>query len=115
MSTAPGDRVRAGLSARLAELLDRAARIEAHERETDREVPSDWPDRAQYREDDEVVAKLDGMTRDEVAEIREALGRLDAGTYGTCTRCGGRIAPERLEALPSSPWCAACAQQAETR
>jgi RNA polymerase-binding protein DksA len=37
--------------------------------------------------------------------VDEALGRLDAGTYGTCVRCGAEIAAERLEALP---WAARC-------
>ncbi len=37
--------------------------------------------------------------------VDEALARLDAGTFGTCVRCGGPITPERLEALP---WAARC-------
>ena len=37
--------------------------------------------------------------------VDEALARLDAGTFGTCIRCGKPIAPDRLEALP---WAARC-------
>ncbi len=37
--------------------------------------------------------------------VDEALERLDAGTYGTCVRCGAEIPAERLEALP---WAARC-------
>jgi RNA polymerase-binding protein DksA len=37
--------------------------------------------------------------------VTEALDRLDAGTFGTCVRCGQPIAPDRLEALP---WAARC-------
>jgi DnaK suppressor protein len=37
--------------------------------------------------------------------VDEALGRLDAGTFGTCVRCGNAIPLERLEALP---WAARC-------
>jgi DnaK suppressor protein len=37
--------------------------------------------------------------------VDEALARLDAGTFGTCVRCGRPIAPDRLEALP---WAARC-------
>jgi len=39
---------------------------------------------------------------------RQALARLDAGTYGTCTSCGQPIARERLEALPETPVCVVC-------
>jgi DnaK suppressor protein len=37
--------------------------------------------------------------------VDEALARLEAGTFGTCVRCGKAIASERLEALP---WAARC-------
>ncbi|MBA3236203.1 MAG: TraR/DksA C4-type zinc finger protein [Chloroflexi bacterium] len=40
--------------------------------------------------------------------VDEALARLDAGTFGTCVRCGQPIAPERLEALPWAPRCIDC-------
>lgn len=40
--------------------------------------------------------------------VDEALARLDAGTFGTCVRCGGPIAAERLEALPWAARCIEC-------
>jgi RNA polymerase-binding protein DksA len=40
--------------------------------------------------------------------IDAALARLEAGTYGTCVRCGKPIAPERLEALPWAAQCIDC-------
>lgn len=40
--------------------------------------------------------------------VDDALGRLDAGTYGTCLRCERPIAPARLEALPWAALCIAC-------
>lgn len=50
--------------------------------------------------------------RDRAAQQLElvdaALGRLTDGTFGTCLRCGERIAPERLEALPWAAHCIAC-------
>jgi RNA polymerase-binding transcription factor DksA len=36
----------------------------------------------------------------ELAQVDEAVARLDAGTYGICVACGRPIDPERLEALP---------------
>lgn len=46
--------------------------------------------------------------RQHLAAIDAALARLDAGTYGRCTGCGGAIAAERLEALPWAALCIEC-------
>jgi RNA polymerase-binding transcription factor DksA len=43
-------------------------------------------------------------------EVVDALARIEQGTYGKCERCGNEIPVERLEALPSTPWCVACKQ-----
>ena len=40
--------------------------------------------------------------------IQEALRRLDAGTYGVCIECGGRVAAGRLLVFPESGTCASC-------
>ena len=40
-----------------------------------------------------------------VAEIDEALARIDAGTYGTCSVCGAAIPEERLDAVPYATLC----------
>jgi DnaK suppressor protein len=40
--------------------------------------------------------------------VDEALARLDAGTFGTCIRCGQPIPADRLEALPWAPRCIDC-------
>jgi len=44
----------------------------------------------------------------QLAAVEAALGRLDGGTFGACVRCGNRIAPERLEALPWAAHCIDC-------
>ncbi len=38
-----------------------------------------------------------------------ALAKLDEGIYGNCDACGGQIAPARLQAMPDSVLCVACA------
>lgn len=45
---------------------------------------------------------------DLLAQINAAFQRLDAGTYGICTRCGQPIAEERLDALPYAVYCITC-------
>jgi RNA polymerase-binding transcription factor DksA len=44
-----------------------------------------------------------------LAEVEAALERLAAGTYGTCERCGDKIAEGRLEARPTARTCIGCA------
>jgi RNA polymerase-binding transcription factor DksA len=46
-----------------------------------------------------------------VAEAREALQRMDQGTYGVCESCGKAIGKERLKAIPFSRYCVTCAAQ----
>ena len=48
-----------------------------------------------------------------LGQIDEALAKLDAGTYGTCDRCGQQIAPARLEALPYATLCVTCQDRVE--
>ena len=43
-----------------------------------------------------------------VADIDQALMRIDEGTYGECARCGKPIDERRLEAIPTARYDAAC-------
>jgi len=45
--------------------------------------------------------------------VREALARVDAGTYGRCVDCGAELPDERLEARPDAARCVNCQQKAE--
>jgi DnaK suppressor protein len=40
-----------------------------------------------------------------LAQVREALARMDAGTFGRCIVDGGPIEPARLEAVPWARYC----------
>lgn len=44
------------------------------------------------------------------AEILDALGRIERGTYGACEHCGRPIPEERLEAVPYARHCVTCAE-----
>jgi DnaK suppressor protein len=48
-------------------------------------------------------------TQAELAEVLEAIQRMERGTYGVCERCGNRIPNERLEARPEARFCITCA------
>lgn len=45
-----------------------------------------------------------------ITEINAAIGRLDDGTYGTCTRCGQPVGEDRLAARPTAATCIRCAR-----
>ena len=47
--------------------------------------------------------------------VREALSRLDAGSYGKCVDCGRELPDERLEARPEAERCVDCQQKVEAR
>jgi len=50
-----------------------------------------------------------GSLEHALVRIERALAKLDEGTYGICDACGEPIAPARLEAMPDSVLCLACA------
>jgi DnaK suppressor protein len=46
--------------------------------------------------------------------LREALGRIEKGSYGACERCGGAIAVKRLMANPATTVCIGCKTEEES-
>jgi len=44
-----------------------------------------------------------------IGRTERALAKLEEGSYGICDACGEPIAPARLEAMPDSVLCVACA------
>jgi len=54
------------------------------------------------------LTALLAAARERIAEVDDALHRVDAGTYGACERCGQPIAEERLAARPFARSCVAC-------
>jgi len=63
--------------------------------------------------DREIDYTLEGHSEQVLAQIDEALVRIDAGSFGTCTRCGRAIAEERLEARPWASLCIECQRDSE--
>ncbi len=95
-----------------AELLARLERITANVR---RGYEADSKERAKQLEDSEVVDALGNEARAEIAKISAALKRLDAGEYGICTECGGKIDDARMLAYPYAEECIDCARLQEQR
>jgi DnaK suppressor protein len=51
--------------------------------------------------------------RQKLKVLKEALQRLDRGTYGECAECGGEIERKRLEAIPWARYCVSCQEARE--
>lgn len=98
------------LEAALAELEARLTNIA---RDLAEPPSPDWDEFAVEQEDDEALEHQAALVEREIASVRRALARIEDGTYGTCVRCGGDIARERLEARPEAALCIDCARQAE--
>jgi DnaK suppressor protein len=56
----------------------------------------------------EIEYRLSERESQLVADIDQALMRIDEGTYGVCARCGREIPERRLEALPTARYDAEC-------
>ena len=50
-----------------------------------------------------------GQTRVHLAQIDDAIVRIDGGSFGVCVSCGNDIPAARLDARPYSTQCVACA------
>ena len=53
--------------------------------------------------------------RNELADVRAALARLNVGTYGICIDCAKTIDLPRLTAISAAARCMACQTQLEAR
>ncbi|MCP5180395.1 MAG: TraR/DksA family transcriptional regulator [Pseudomonadales bacterium] len=97
------------LQAMLDEAVDRRDRVSKHVEHRDSPLPPDFAEQAVELENDETLTALMARLDAQIAEVRAALGRLAAGEYGCCERCGAQIDVRRLDALPASTRCVACA------
>jgi DnaK suppressor protein len=57
---------------------------------------------------EELALRLGERESQMVADIDQALMRLEEGSYGLCVSCGKAIAERRLEAIPTARYDAAC-------
>jgi RNA polymerase-binding transcription factor len=82
---------------------DRAAAIESADGDA-----KDVVDKSQQDVNQELALQLGERASKMIAEIDQALQRIDEGTYGKCERCGKEIDERRLEAVPTANYDAAC-------
>ena len=56
----------------------------------------------------EIEYRLSERASQAVADIDQALLRIDEGSYGVCARCGKEIPERRLDAIPTARYDAEC-------
>jgi len=70
-------------------------------------------DRGSDNFDRELMIGILQNSEAEICEIDAALAKIDAGTYGVCDNCNGKISRSRLKALPFARLCIKCKQAEE--
>ena len=87
---------------------DRAAAIDSAD-----DNAKDVVDKSQQDVNQELALQLGERASRMIADIDQALLRIDEGTYGQCERCGKEIDERRLEAVPTARYDAVCQEAIE--
>jgi RNA polymerase-binding protein DksA len=77
--------------------------------------PKDLVDIASDDIDRKMIEALGSQELKRLKLIDSALTRIQQGKYGLCAKCGKRIPPERLEAIPYALMCIECKTAEERR
>jgi DnaK suppressor protein len=113
--------LRARLEEDLARVEADVAELDRHERETQSEASGEnvyrdhMADQGSATFERELDMTFEENERDLLGDIRAALARIEAGTYGVCARCSAEIPAARLEAVPTASLCITCKEAEETR
>jgi len=75
----------------------------------------DPTDRASLESDRNFLLRIRERERKLILKIKEALKRIDDGTFGICEICGGEITEERLKARPVTTQCIECKMGEEAK
>jgi DnaK suppressor protein len=79
----------------------------------ERDTFPDPTDRANLETDRNFLLRIRDRERKLIGKIKEALARIDDGTFGICEECGDDISEERLKARPVTTLCIDCKTKAE--
>jgi DnaK suppressor protein len=79
----------------------------------DKDTFPDPTDRANLETDRNFLLRIRDRERKLILKIKEALARIDDGTFGICEECGEEISEDRLKARPVTTLCIQCKTKAE--
>jgi len=88
------------LLAKEKELSEDLAQAKSEVKEASQPDVQDETDLVVSSEETDSLLSEGMLDSDLLEQVRDALKRIDAGTYGVCLVCGRPIAPKRLEAVP---------------
>jgi DnaK suppressor protein len=91
-------------------LLEEMARLEQEARDSGEAEVRDATDDATSSQSTSEVLQEDALLSRTLTQVRDALKRIEDGTYGRCIACGRSIEEARLEAVP---WAAYCLEDQE--
>ena len=95
------------LTERLDALLHEAARAVNSIAEA-QDASGDLTDQAIVEGDQSLLLRVRERERGLIMKIRDALDRIERGTYGICQECGEAISERRLMARPVATLCIDC-------
>lgn len=98
------------LLAKERELVEEMARLEDAARDSGEAEVRDSTDDATSAQSTSEALQEDALLSQTLIQVRDALKRIEDGTYGKCTACGRQIEAARLEAVP---WAAYCLEDQE--
>lgn len=107
------DKCRGELQQQMDELLAGAGKTVSDMTGVPEENFPDPTDRALLESNRNFTLRIRDRERKLLAKIREAIKRIDGGTFGTCEGCGGEIEEKRLIARPMTTMCIDCKTVAE--
>jgi DnaK suppressor protein len=93
------------LQARERELVADIGRFEREAREAGDSEVGDPLDRATADDGKSTTLEESNLEWHTLVQVREALERMQAGTFGRCIDCGRLIETPRLEVIPWTPYC----------
>jgi len=107
------DHFRKLLSSRLDDLLSGAEKTVSGMIDENEDNFPDPTDRASHETDRNFLLRVKDRERKLVGKVKEALARIDDGSYGICEICGEDIQDKRLEVRPVTTCCIECKKEAE--
>lgn len=102
------------LAKRQEELLAEAGKMVVDMSDEEESFP-DPTDRASLESDRNFLLRIRDRERKLIVKIREALDRIENGTFGICEVCGEEVSAKRLKARPVTTLCIDCKTDEEEK